>query len=533
MKQYEDGTRSEVRLHQANAPANGHRLPEVRVGHEPTALRLVQTLCQRLAAERVDYCHWKSNNAIALSASADNDLDLLIRRADVARFEEILCGLGFKQARAAGSREMPGVVDFFRYDEEADKLIHVHAHYQLTLGHDMTKNYRLPIENPFLDSAVQDGLFSIPAPEFEFIVFVVRMILKHSTWDVMLGRQGKLKAAERREMAWLEARIDHVRVAQILQQHLPYIEVELFDACVRALRPDCSTLARVRTGWRLQRALRGNARRPPAVDVWLKLWRRTSRALGRRLFNAAPKYRLQSGGALIAIVGGDGAGKSTVVEALSSWLSPYFDVTGMHLGKPRWSWTTITVRALLKLGQLVGLYPVERSYDETLQQDSLVSPGYPWLVRETLRGRDRSLLYRKARRFAADGGFVILDRFPLPQIQIMDGPRGERFVEELTDGPQAERFMRPGRGSRLVSRLIEREESYYRQIAPPDVLIVLRVEPEIAVQRKPDENAEFVRERNKEIWERDWADVDAYVIDGSKAKQEVLSEVKALLWSEL
>jgi len=239
------------------------------------------------------------------------------------------------------------------------------------------------------------------------------------------------------------------------------------------------------------------------------------------------------GGARIALLGGDGAGKSTAVNALYAWLSENFETTRVHMGKPAWSWTTVTIRGILRIGQLLGLYPVESSFRKTLNQKSLVSPGYPWLLREVCRARDRYWVYMKAQRFAANGGLVIFDRFPDPQIRLMDGPQAERFLSQLTDGPQAERFLSPHQGSRLARGLVKLEESYYRQIVLPELLIVLRVDPAIAVQRKTDEDPATVRERSTEIWELNWEHTDAHVIDASKGKAEVVTELKALIWPEL
>jgi thymidylate kinase len=229
---------------------------------------------------------------------------------------------------------------------------------------------------------------------------------------------------------------------------------------------------------------------------------------------------MASGGAMVALVGGDGAGKSTAIDELTAWLSKDFKTIKVHMGKPTWSWTTITVRGILKIGRSLGLYPFTRSSIQyTLDTNSLVFPGYPWLLREVCTARDRYLTYVKARRFANNGGLVICDRFPLPQVKFMDGPQTER----MTNTCQTNR----------LKFLIELEKRYYRPIMLPELLIVLRIDPETAVQRKTDEDAASVRARSTEIWELDWRQTPAHVIDAGRSKAEVLSELKALIWSEL
>lgn len=498
-----------------------------------SVLPLVQDLCHALKTENIDYCHWKSNNALERSASGDNDLDLLVNRADGLRFVELLYRLGFKQAKAPGEKQMPGVLDFYGYDKNAEKWVHVHAHYQLIMGHDMTKNFRLALERPYLESAVQGELFRVPAVEFEFVVFVIRMVLKHSTWDAIVGREGKLNKTERKELTYLQSRIDPTRVDEILKRHLPYIDIHLFGKSVQALQPECSIWHRIQTGQRLQNRLRANAVYPLPLDTFLKLWRRIVLMIQRRIFKSSSKYRLEIGGAIIAILGGDGAGKSTAVDALYAWLSKHFEARKVHMGKPDWSWITITVRSILKLGQILGLYPLEASFDETLQQKSLVSPGYSYLIREVCRARDRYWTYVKARRLAAKGALVILDRFPLPQIQIMDGAQTEQFIRQLQERPQAKQFLSPRPDHWLARFLVKLEESYYHQIMLPELLVVLRVNPEIAVQRKTDEDALSVQERSTAIWKLSWKNTDAHVIDASKSKTEVASELKTLIWLHL
>jgi thymidylate kinase len=219
-------------------------------------------------------------------------------------------------------------------------------------------------------------------------------------------------------------------------------------------------------------------------------------------------------------MGGDGSGKSTALAALGTWLGPEFDVRLVHLGKPRWSVTTFTARAGLKAAVLGadGLARVAR-VAPARRLASTVETYRPllWLV---CTARDRHHAYRRARRFAADGGLVLCDRYPHPRLRSMEAP----LIESRTvDGPD----------NRLVRALIALEKRYHRAMAPPELLVVLRLDPEIAVQRKTQERPETVRARGAEVWNIDWRGSRAHVIDASQPEDAVARELKALVWSAL
>jgi thymidylate kinase len=140
-----------------------------------------------------------------------------------------------------------------------------------------------------------------------------------------------------------------------------------------------------------------------------------------------------------------------------------------------------------------------------------------WLL---CTARDRRNAYAAARRFATQGGLVLCDRYPHPRLRSMEAPL---IASRTADGPD----------SRLVRAMIEAEQRYHGSIAPPELLVVLRVDPEIAVQRKTEERPESVRARGGEVWNIDWRDSRAHVIDASQPEDAVARELKALVWSAL
>lgn len=485
-------------------------------------LAIIEELGERLRERGILCCHWKSNLFLERTLCGDNDLDLLVDRADAGAFLETLCRLGFKPALDAPAKQAPGVVDYYALDPGSGRLVHAHVHYQLVLGHDATKNYRLPIERAYLRSAIRQTSFPTPTPEFEFVVLVIRLALKHLTWDAILARHERLAETERKEFDDLYARVDWPQVYFLLEQSLPCLDAGLFDACVAALRTGVPALVRVWSAHQLQRRLRLYARRAGACDLYLKLWRRATDIVRRRLLRQRTGSKhLASGGALIGLVGGDGAGKSTAAHDLSRWLSKDFETVQIHMGKPPWSLTTVVVRCALKVGRLLGLWPfLQAPLSTTLQNEPTEWIGYPWLIREVCTARDRYLAYARARRAAASGALVVLDRYPLAELKLMDGPQCRKMTG--THG-----------GNRLIWMLVAQEERYYRAIAWPEVLCVLKLPPETAVQRKADEDAAYVRARSGEVWWVDWRRTPAVVVNADRSKEQVLADLKAAIWSRL
>ena len=487
-------------------------LPEPTVSDRQT-IALVRDLCAALNAEQIRYCHWKSNAALDRSRTAENDLDLLIARSDSERFGAVLHRLGLKLAWSPSS-SLPGVLNYYGYDEEADRLVHVHAHFQLIVGDDLTKNYRIPLEAPFLSEATRDGEFFVPPTELELIMLVIRLTVKHLSWDAVVARLARIPKDARAELAWLDERTDDERIRELLARHLPFVEHQTFVDCRRALRKGAGTREGVRAASRLLAELRPCARRPRSADVRLKLWRRGLSILIRFVPYNLPRKRLASGGAVIAIIGADGAGKTTAVDALYTWLSKNFATTRVHLGRPPHSRTTTLVETATRARSAIEILRGRR----TRGSGAVYSPAFQAGLLVTL-ARDRYLAIRNVRRIATNGELVICDRWPLPQLSLMDTPRIHRGL-----GPDARS---------PATALSALEQRFYRAMPDPDTLIVLLVDPEVAVARKREEDPDFVRARWEELWTVDWEAAGAHVVDAGRPQEEVLARLKSLIWSEV
>jgi thymidylate kinase len=85
---------------------------------------------------------------------------------------------------------------------------------------------------------------------------------------------------------------------------------------------------------------------------------------------------------------------------------------------------------------------------------------------------------------------------------------------------------------RLRVALADREARYYATFTAPDVMVVLRVDPEVAVLRKTDEESEYVRRRSTEVWNADWDDT-VVPVDAAQPAAAVLSRLRSVVWERL
>jgi hypothetical protein len=146
-------------------------------------------------------------------------------------------------------------------DPETGTLVHVHAYYRVITGESLAKNYRLPIEEMLLANTRREGIVTVPTRGAELVVFVLRMMVKHTTAIelTLLARQTRQL---RGEIEWLVTDEAVEEAEKLLPVWLPQLDARLFREAVDALRRPAPAWRRVAAGYRVRHRLRTYARRP-------------------------------------------------------------------------------------------------------------------------------------------------------------------------------------------------------------------------------------------------------------------------------
>ena len=148
-----------------------------------TELGSLSRLFHDLNEASIRYCHWKSNLRLPEAMQGETDLDLLVDRKHSEDFRRILYQHDIKPCMAAREMRYPALEDYLGFDQTSGKLFHLHVHYQLVLGEQFVKNYRIPIETQVLDSVHFDSGVKVPAAEVELSILCMRALLKYRDRD--------------------------------------------------------------------------------------------------------------------------------------------------------------------------------------------------------------------------------------------------------------------------------------------------------------------------------------------------------------
>lgn len=497
----------------------------------PMILQSIAHIATQLRDQGIPYCHWKGNWSLAQVLAGEKDFELLVDRKSSNEAAAVLLKAGYKRAVVRSTEALPGVSHYYGLDSPTGRLVHVHFYTMLVTGESFVESHLLPFHVMLLENAEHLGEIRVPSRSAECVCHVVRTLIRYGSPLDLICVSRKLKADEE-ALRWLKRESNPSEALHLLRTYCPQIDEAMFVKALCMLASRASLFAKLRLARQVRRRLRVFERQSGRARFTMScrlVWQRVS----RRLRGEPSGKTLETGGAVIAIVGADATGKSTLVSECSRWLGSAFAVRTVHAGKPPSAWVTAPINLTLRITRGPRTWLNARDQTDGVSGspavESSTSTGLTSLVyalRAVSLAWDRRQLLLRARRAAANGEIVICDRYPSDVVGTMDSPR---LHEDAT---------RRGLASAIYHVLARLEHHIYRQIPPPDLVLKLRVSVETAKKRnrgRANKDAEsYLEARHQQVqqWCRAGA-TNIHEIDTEQPLEQTILNVKKLIWESL
>lgn len=487
-------------------------------------LPTLQSLIRGLDERGIRYCHWKSNWALHHTLAGKTDVDLLVQRTHAPAFRGLLHELEFRPAIEARVDPVPSLEHYHALDP-GGYLVHVHAYYRTVSGGSLTKEFHFPVEEMLLgNTRLVEGI-RVPSRAAELVVFALRMAVKHTSVAelALVQRDWDAVAAEAK---WLGADEGCEDAVQLLRTWLPGFDPSVFRVAVTAICTSAPLHRRVAVGHRVRAELRSYARHGRITTTLTGTGKLGERSL-RRLSSSRKGLTPSGGGAVIAFVGPEASGKSTLLDETASWLAEHFTVTRVHAGKPPSTGLSVLPNALLPL--LRRLLPTQRSTRVSLgtpvdQEAEGRDVPVLYAMRSVLLAHDRRALLRQAFARAANGEIVLCDRYPSEEPGSLDGAQLAGRVS-------------PRGGSERLAHLARLEDALYRNIPPPDLVVRLNAPLELTLERNrartKTEGESYVKGRYEASMRMEFPRTPVIEIATTRPLEECLAELKQQIWAFL
>ncbi len=488
-------------------------------------LELLQKLLATFLREEVAYCYWKSSRRLPAVLAGESDLDLLVRKDDLHHAGRVLLDCGFKLFPSVASRDHPSILSYLGYDEASGRIIHVHLHARLVAGERLLKNYRLPWEQAILARAVLHPPTQLRMldPASEAVLLAVRACLELRRsdpitllhWRTTQQKFGLDRADLAEQVSWASLRS---RAAEFLSEDAAG---PLADAICGNQPPERDRRLR-----RLVRRDLAPHRMYNAIEARLRSIGRAVHWLAgglnkRHLHLPRPwSRRVSGGGCVIAFLGVDGSGKTTVTAAIRAWLGTEIDVMPIYFGTGdgRPSLLLLPLKLAVPLfTRLIKKKPRGSSHGTVSGQPP--GPLYSFLltVWSTVLAVEKRSKLNAAHRGAARGMVVVADRYPQDE------------NPDYNDGPLLPRLVT------VPKRLRRFEASAYAlaRALPPDLLIKLDAPPELLAIREPNMNRDVIRERVSAVRRLVFPGARVVRVDATQPLADVIRAVKYEIWRTL
>lgn len=466
----------------------------------------------------IRYCHWKGIEHLYEGLRGDTDMDVLVNPDDKARTEKSLKENGYILVKSQYGSRYPYVEDWIGIDNETGKMLHLHLHYRIVTGHIGLKEYVLPWTDEALIERVvykDSRIFTID-PSLEIVSLYTRIGLKATKTSLIKSIFGKYKIPKGilHEILYLKENSNEVKVVNYAKKYYGSNFTELMEL-ISIEKYDADWLRHLNRLTRriFKKYCRYSFVRVNILRVYYQLAIYGRYAIRKIYKDLIVKKTLYGEGMIIAFIGQDGAGKTTVTEDIEKWLSWKLHSRVLYLGS----------------GDNYDNWKKKYIFNE-LKSGNVLSNLFRKYLIISYHCDSAKNMYRqmkRAKKLKKKGFIVILDRYPQIQFPgLNDGPKIRKALEKN----EINYFFK-----KIVNYYASREEKKIKKsiLVKPEMVFRLVLPIEESLKRKPDEDYKTIMKKNKIVEELVFPGSEVLTIDATMDLQEELKLVHNKIWDKI